>query len=755
MGSRGSKSETMSIDSFRDMGCTRASTLVSSDIVDASLTWVEGARLAPGQLAKLQLAFTTTRPFLGLGAVIRIFDQSGRCAFANRFVDLDVTTICRSLAPGRHVMVVQFVAALPAGWYALTFSLAENPSGNFSDTDAWNAVCEQTCYAPFYVGDGSESSGDGYCRLPIHAYLAPPGSQDAVVGKNDSFQEFPWVSDRPLYSVAQVVAALHELIPGLDIGHDGAAQDLLLSPDCAAFVLPANHPRLHTQVGQRTDGGMAASGEAGALLFGPYMLARPGRYTATFMGSYKLPSASPVTVDIVASQGTEVFGCAELPVAEDSTTVEISFVVPEPGVSDLEFRVLVGPEVGFEIQRIEVVSASADDPLRTALRSALHWAFPIREAVVMVLVPGVYWLPFALGIAEESYRRFGKRSVFVFLQSHPVFDRVESLAASVIGAIDFRVLPKADFQDVYAIVAHDFGWRAPGDQLLQMYPEAQHWVYVDGFRGELCAPARYSKTAEMAFFFGHVSGNPDGVAEICVPASELVRHIKAIAAEDGAFDPGEPKSCEPEHLAVIYMRYWGVGVYSIGAEEIANSILATLRAVLPDGVLVVVKDDPRVSREVLAMLLDKFREEGVQWLMLDDYLESIGIDRKYASLDAAYLFARGILVSAEYHFVFDSTVGFYIAEELATNEQTSIVFGALNEEWVGLKNQIIDNCYIDYILRCDGGLVEKTAAGAVSIIRHYAKRFAQTICLDSQAGGACNVVELSETCFVSSLKKQA
>ncbi len=743
------------MDSFRDVGCTRASALVSGDIVDVSLTWAEGAHFVPGQLVRLQLAFTAARPFLGLGAVIRIFDQSGRCAFANRFVDLDVATICRSLEPGRNVMVVQLVAALPAGWYALTFSLAENTSGNFSDPDAWNAICEQTCYAPFYVGDGSELSGDGYCRLPIHAYLAPQGSQDAVVGKNDSFPEFPWVSDRPLYSVAQVVAALHELIPGLDIGHDGAAQDLLLSPDCAAFVLPANHPRLHTQVGQRTDRGMAASGEAGALLFGPYMLARPGQYKATFTGCYRLPAASPVTVDIVASQGTVVFGCAELSVAEDSATGEISFVVPEPGVNDLEFRVLVGPDVGFEIQRIEVVSADEDDPLRTALRSALRWTFPVRESVVMVLVPAVYWLPFALGIAEESQRQFGKRSVFVFLQNHPIFDRVENLAASVIGAIDFRELPKADFQDVYAVVVHDFGWRAQGDQLLQRYSGAQHWVYVDGFRGELCAPARYSKTAEMAFFFGHVSGNPDGVGEICVPASELVRHVRAIAAKDGEFDPGEPKSREPENLAVIYMRYWGVGVYSIGAEEIANSILATLRAVLPEGVLVVVKDDPRVSREVLAVLLDKFREDGVQWSMLDDYLESIGIDRKYAALDAAYLFAKGILVSAEYHFVFDSTVGFYIAEELAINKQTSIVFGVLNDEWAVLRNQIIDNRYIDYILRCDGGMVEKTAAGAVSIIRHYAKRFALAVCPDVQAGKACNVVELSETCFMLSLKKQA
>lgn len=744
----------MSMDSFRDGGCTRASTLVSGEIVDVSLAWVEGGRFVPGQLARLQLGFTATRPFSGLGTVIRIFDQSGRCAFSNRFADLDVSTICRSLEQGPHVMVVQFVAALPAGWYALTFSLAENPSGDFSDPEAWSTVCEQTCYVPFYVGVGLELHGEGYCRLPLHAHLAPQGSQDAIVGKNDSFPEFPWVSERPLYSVAQVVAALHELIPGLDIGPSGAALDLVLNPGGAALVLPANHPRLHTQVGLRTDRGIAASGEAGMLLFGPYMPARPGRYTVTFSGCYTLPSVSPVVVDVVASQGATVFGCAELTVVEGFVSEDISLVVPEPGVRDLEFRVLVGHDAGFEIERIDVVSVGEDDPLRIALRSASQWAFPIREAVVMVLVPSVYWLPFALGIAEESQLRFGKRSVFVYLQNHPILDQIKNLAASVIGAIDFRELPKADFQDVHAIVAHDFGWRAQGDQLLQMYPGAQHWVYVDGFRGELCAPVRYSHTAVLAFFFGHVSANPDGIAEICIPAAELVRHVKAIAAEDGEFDPGTPTSCGPENLAVIYMRYWGVGVYSIDVEQIVESILATMRAVLPDGAVVVVKDDPRVSREVLAILLERLRAEGMQWLMLDDYLESIGIDRKYASLDAAYLLAQGLLVTAAYHFVFDSTVGFYIAETLVSNEQTSIVFGALNDEWSRFRNKITDDRYIDYILRCDAAVIEKSSEGAVSIIKHYAKCFAEAICTDSQDGQRCYVTELSETCFVSSLKER-
>lgn len=727
MSSRGSMSETMSMDSFRDVGCTRASALVSGDIVDVSLTWGEGARFAPGQLARLQLAFTTARPFLGLGAVIRIFDQSGQCAFANRFVDLDVATICRSLEPGRHVMVVQFVAALPAGWYALTFSLAENPSGNFSDPEAWNAVCEQTCYAPFYVGDGLASRGEGYCSLPIHAHLAPEGSQDAVVEKNDSFPEFPWVPDRPLYSVAQVVAALRELIPGLDIELSGTAEDLVLSPGCAGLVLPANHPRLHTQVGLRTDSGIAASGEAGTLLFGPYMQARPGRYAATFTGSYKLPSASPVVVDVVASQGTTVFGRIELSVAEGAVSGEIPFVVPEPGVRDLEFRVVVGPDVGFEIEQVRVVSAGEDAPLRTALRRALQWAFPIREAVVMVLVPGVNWLHFALSITDEVYRRFDKRSVLVALQDHPLFDEAEKLSASVLGALDIRELSKAAFEDVYAVVSHDFAWGEQSDQLLQRYPKALHWVYADGFRGELCDPVRHAPKAELAFFFGHVSSNPNGVPEICIPASEPVRHVKGIVAAYEAFDPGEPVSTEPDNLAVIYLRYWGVGAYAISADQIVASILTTMQAVLPDNAYVVVKNDPRVSGEVLAAFLEMLGHEKWPWLMLEDHLESIGIDRKYASLDAPYLFSKGILVSANYHFVFDSSVGFYLAEQAPRRKDIQIVFGAINPRWDECFDPVINGRYIDYILCCDSGTNVNSEHGGVGIIRHYAELFSNAL----------------------------
>lgn len=735
------------MNTFGEIACTRGATQVDDGIVDVSLLLVDGERLVRNQLVKLQLAFTTLRPFSNLGAVIRIFDQFGRCAFAKHFVDLDESEICRQIELGRHVLVVHFSAALPVGWYAVTFSLSENPSGDFRNSEGWIAVAEQSCYVPFYVGNDPALPGRGYCSLPVHSYLAPSGSQDAVGGQTESFPEFPWFLDEPRYSMGQIIAALHEFLPDLNPEQRDVAGELVLNPGCGTLKLPAGHPRFHSQVGQRSDHGIASTGEAGALLFGPYMPARPGRYKVAFFGTGKLQVGASATADVVACKGTVLLGRIDLMSEDGSAEWEIPFVVPDPGVHDLEFRVFVGSGVNFELSKVVVAACEGDGQLRALLRSELRWALPVRESVAMVLVPSISWLPFVLSITDQVHCRFKKRSVLVFLDTHPIMGKVDALGSSLIGAIGIGELPRASFEEVFAVISHDFGWGEQSSKLLQMYPEAAFWVYADGFRGELCIPVRHPKEPKLAFFFGHAASSLDGVEEVCIPASGPVNHIKAIAKLCEEFDPGLPIAPEPENVAVIYMRYWGVGAYAMSAEQIVESIVATMHAVLSEGVLVVVKNDPRVSQDVMATLLDRLKQEQWQSMALEDYLESIGIERRYASLDAPYLFSRGILASASYHFVFDSSVGFYVAEQANRGTETRIIFGAINPAWNGGPNPIVDGRYIDYILRCDSGAIEKSIDGAVSIVAHYSQSFSRAIDFKCHAS-----FRVDEMCFVASLK---
>jgi FkbM family methyltransferase len=349
--------------------CTEVSTKAGVDILDVSLQLVDGEQLVRHQLVKLLLTFTAVRSLSNLGAVIRIFDQSGRCAFAKHFVDLDEGEICRQLDPGRQVWVVHFSTALPVGWYAVTFSLAENSSGDFKNSAAWLAIAEQTCYVPFYIAD-SVGSERGYCSLSAHSYFAPSGYLDPDIVTSRGFQRFPWFVHEPRYSVDQIIAALHDLLPDLRFQQYVVDVELVLSPGCGTVELPASHPRLYTQVGQRSDHGVASTGEAGVLLFGPYIFARPGQYVVTFLGKGNFFEAGKAYADVAARKGGLVLGNVELNCENGLMEWEIPFVVPEPGVHDLEFRVFVGQGVDFEIFKLNVVSVE-----QQVLLSALQAVF--------------------------------------------------------------------------------------------------------------------------------------------------------------------------------------------------------------------------------------------------------------------------------------------------------------------------------------------------------------------------------------------
>ncbi len=366
------------MDNFGDIGCSRAATLSGADIGDVSLTWLEGRQVDQGQLLKVQLTFSAARPLSNLGTVIRIFDQAGRCAFSSRHTDLDESFIGRSLSSGRHVVMVHLVAALPVGWYALSFALAENPSGKFAEAEAWKLLVAQTCYAPFYVGDAAGARGEGYCRLPITTFHVPFAKQATDPGRG-AFTEFPWPVNQPGYSLAQVVATLQSLLPGLspalgsaqNLPAGAGAVDLHLRSGYPPVVLPATHPGFSTKVGRRTDQGMVSGGEAGALLFGPYLPAQSGRYAAAFSGTCQAKVHGAVKADVVAERGTRVLGSGELSCADDLLSGVISFVVPEPGVTDLEFRVFVAAGADLAICQVVLSTSDEHDPLRLALRDCL------------------------------------------------------------------------------------------------------------------------------------------------------------------------------------------------------------------------------------------------------------------------------------------------------------------------------------------------------------------------------------------------
>jgi phosphoglycerol transferase len=126
----------------------------------------------------------------------------------------------------------------------------------------------------------------------------------------------------------------------------------------SGLTLRANDEFVYTQAGTKTpDQRITSNGRAGALMYGPYLPLKKGRYRARLFGQGEPVAAA--TLDAVAKRGTLVLGESSFMPSPTSATngvlAELDFEVPDD-VGDLEIRVLVpaGARVsiaGYDVER--------------------------------------------------------------------------------------------------------------------------------------------------------------------------------------------------------------------------------------------------------------------------------------------------------------------------------------------------------------------------------------------------------------------
>jgi hypothetical protein len=734
------------LNSSGEIACTRASTLVGDDIVDVSLQLVDGERLVRNQLVKLLLAFTTLRLFSNLGAVIRIFDQSGRCAFAKHFVDLDESEICRRLEPDRHVLVVQFSATLPVGWYAVTFSLGENPSGHFQNAEAWIAVAEQTCYVPFYVGDNSALPGRGYCSLPVHSYLAPQGSQDAVGGQTESFPEFPWFVDEPRYSVGQIIAALHEFLPDLNLGQRNVAGELVLNPGCGTFELSAVHPKFHTQVGLRSNYGVSSTGRTGILLFGPYIHARPGLYRVIFSGVGEVGMVGQATADVAACGGTVVFGSAAL--IPNGGIVEgiIHFEITEPGVVDLEFRVFVDESVIVDIFKISVVSVNpgADSALGFALRSivkhnnllghSISYGLDKNDKAVcdseiapllmrgteisVIYCASLGWLPLLLGLSDVIEADGG--AIVLIVPDDFEIANITGIGKFVLNASSF--FANSELFSCNSIVTHSFGFEEVASKLLDVFPSARLELYSDAFTNhELKYWQRDSfignkKTVSCFYYFDQLPTRRlySSIPARIVSSSKVFDYFSLLSDRYLCLLPD--LSLDIESYSVLYLRYWGCGIYEgLSTSTICKLIVSTVLKFEFESSVLIIKSDPRVKMDVFSAVVSELQGSGINVMSFDSYLGRFGIKPSCAMMPVEFFYSKGLLVNAINHFVLDSSLGYVLGIHPSIVRRCNIVLG-------------VDQAGIDELPVDDG----------VNWLNYQSRAFAENLL----CGSSCHTVKI-------------
>ncbi|MCX6072948.1 MAG: glycosyltransferase family 1 protein [Campylobacterales bacterium] len=115
--------------------------------------------------------------------------------------------------------------------------------------------------------------------------------------------------------------------------------------------------RLGTQVGKRTGKNIESIGEAGYLIFGPYITMPVGNYNITIKGTSHVISSA--RMDVAVNGGSVILG--ESPLGEaDSDGCMISLpILLNKECNDLEVRIWVSAESDIKISEIEIIPESA------------------------------------------------------------------------------------------------------------------------------------------------------------------------------------------------------------------------------------------------------------------------------------------------------------------------------------------------------------------------------------------------------------
>jgi len=133
-------------------------------------------------------------------------------------------------------------------------------------------------------------------------------------------------------------------------------------PDARATAVPgtylsANHVRIHTSSGLKRFGSIESIGQAGMLVYGPYVDLPAGRYVGRMIGAAKRPASGgqiSLTVDVGSEQGTVIWasGGAQHGADRFGILVEQPFELTRD-VSGLEFRMSCGVDQKIRVDAVQ------------------------------------------------------------------------------------------------------------------------------------------------------------------------------------------------------------------------------------------------------------------------------------------------------------------------------------------------------------------------------------------------------------------
>jgi transposase-like protein len=294
----------------------------------------------------------------------------------------------------------------------------------------------------------------------------------------------------------------------------------------------------------------------------------------------------------------------------------------------------------------------------------------------LVFVADEMWLPFALVTADFLRNHYKLETILVYKDWSPGITAAQELSASVFEIISLRELKQLPENSAFQpqiLVSHSYGWKTETKDLLAQFPKAVFLVYADGFKNEVTIDLSQQRTIGGAVFFGYIPANQPLNAITTVNAKEVIQKNRSISA----LYKFTPKFSDDsfKNYAVVYLRYFGSGVYKFSFEEIIQCFADTTSRYVATNTTLVIKNDKRADPLLFPRICKVLAERGYPVIGFDDYLVQHGVDKAYQFLPVEYFLARGLLCQAVSHVVFDSSLSYIIAIHPNIKVQTDIILG--------------------------------------------------------------------------------
>jgi hypothetical protein len=321
----------------------------------------------------------------------------------------------------------------------------------------------------------------------------------------------------------------------------------------------------------------------------------------------------------------------------------------------------------------------------------------------IVFVPNDHFLPFCLAVADKIYEKYHIESVLVYLHWSPAIHNIFSLSQVVYEVIDIaffgQIIRESAFEPKF-IAVHSWGWLDQSRWLISLFPKAYIYQYADGFGNgidHLIIEEYIDKNQIIrgSFFFGYkpYHHNVNRIESI-IPITNIFSYMDEMSKIYKISDQIRPPFLDWDNYAVLYLRYWDKGTYSMPLDMIVEIIRQTIAQVVGTETTILIKDDPRVASVLMGLVSQQLQNDGYKTASFGEYLQSFNIDSRYQQLPTEYFFSYGFLSRANLHFTLDGSLSYILAAHPSIRRPTELILGA---DFSTVDHTILHNIPVDAV----------------------------------------------------------